>query len=192
MEAATRGKVNWQFAEWSFIDTLRIKRVCIRHTHNSTVQKTHLACLLHAWRHINLWFHWVKISHHFCGARVLNAAAATFLLTWIPLTYAPWQSLNPLGSITVCANSLAHSQLMMDTLTIVGRATATEINPAKSRGPATELVVLGLLYCSRTHSCRLGDARRAKYMSRIQLVISAPVTTSKQLEQLAGNLSFAA
>ena len=90
------------------------------------------------------------------------------------------------------ANSQAHSQIMMDTLPIVGRATATKINPAKSRGPATELVILGLLYCSGTRSCRLGDAKRAKYMSRIQSVISAPVTTSKRLEQLAGNLSFAA
>ena len=86
----------------------------------------------------------------------------------------------------------AHTQTMMDTLPIVGRATATEINPAKSRGPATKLVILGLSYCSGTRFCRLGDAKRAKYTSRIQSVISAPVTTSKQLEQLAGNLGFAA
>ena len=89
-------------------------------------------------------------------------------------------------------NCRAHTQIMMETLSIVGRATATVINPAKSRGPATKMVILGLSYCSSTRSCRLGDAKRAKYMSRIQSVISAPLTTSKQLEQLAGNLSFAA
>ena len=80
----------------------------------------------------------------------------------------------------------------MQTLTIVGRATATEFNTAKNRGPATELVILGLLYCSVTRSCRLGDAKRVKYMSRILSVISTPVATSKQLEQLAGNLGYAA
>ena len=89
-------------------------------------------------------------------------------------------------------NAQPHTLTMMETLPIVGRATATEINLAKSRGPATKLVVLGLLYCSGTRSCRLGDAKRAKYMSRILLVLSAPVTTSKRLEQLAGNLCFAA
>ena len=90
------------------------------------------------------------------------------------------------------ANSQARSKLMMETLTIVGRATATAFNTAKNRGPATALVILGLLYCSVTRSCRLGDAKRAKYMSRIWSMISTPVTTSKQLEQLAGNLCFAA
>ena len=89
-------------------------------------------------------------------------------------------------------NSRAHTQIMMETLAIVGRATDTKVNPAKSRGPATKLVILGLLYCSGSRSCRLGDAKRAKYMSRIQLAFSATVTTSKQLEQLAGNLGFAA
>ena len=81
---------------------------------------------------------------------------------------------------------------MMDTLTIVGRVTGTDINPEKTRGPATKLVILGLLYCSVTHSCRLGDAKRSKYLSRITSVISSRRATSKQLEQLAGNLGYAA
>ena len=81
---------------------------------------------------------------------------------------------------------------MMDTLTTVGRATATIINPEKTRGPANELVILGLLYCSVTRTCHLGDAKRLKYMSRITAVISSQRTTSKQLEQLAGNLGYAA
>ena len=89
-------------------------------------------------------------------------------------------------------NSRAHTQIMMETLAIVGRATDTKVNPAKSRGPATKLVILGLLYCSGSRSCRLGDAKRAKYMSRIQLAISATVTTPERMEQLAGNLGFAA
>ena len=89
-------------------------------------------------------------------------------------------------------NTQTNSLTMLKTLPIVGRATTTEINLAKSRGPATKLVILGLLYCSGTRSCRLGETKRTKYMSRIQLVLSAPVTTSKRLEQLAGNLCFAA
>ena len=81
---------------------------------------------------------------------------------------------------------------MMGTLTTVGRATGTDFNPEKARGPATKLVILGLLYCSVTRSCRLGDTKRSKYLSRITSVISSRRATSKQLEQLVGNLGYAA
>ena len=84
------------------------------------------------------------------------------------------------------------AQLTMDTLTITGRATGATFNLDKSEGPATELVVLGLLYSSKLQACRLGANKRAKYLERIDQVLSCPVTTSSQLAKLAGNLSFAA
>ena len=80
---------------------------------------------------------------------------------------------------------------MMDTLTITGRHTKTFINPSKSEGPARSLVILGLLYCSLTSTCRLGKAKRLKYLTRIYQALHGPCT-SDQLEQLAGNLGFAA
>ena len=85
----------------------------------------------------------------------------------------------------------SNSQLMMDSLTITGQRTSTFINPSKSRGPATRLVILGLLYCSLTSTCRLGEAKRKKYLTRISQALKGPIT-SKQLEKLAGNLGFAA
>ena len=80
---------------------------------------------------------------------------------------------------------------MMNTLTRVGYSSSTVINQAKSRGPATSLVILGLLYCSVFRVCKLGPAKQAKYLSRITEVLSSSVT-SVEVEQLAGNLGYAA
>ena len=81
---------------------------------------------------------------------------------------------------------------MIDWLYVVGRATETVFNKEKTRGPATRLVILGLLYCSVTRSCRVGDKKRDKYLARIDLMLVNPTTTSKQLEQVVGNLGYAA
>ena len=88
-------------------------------------------------------------------------------------------------------HGLRSTQLMMHTLTISGKRTWTFINPSKTEGPARSLVVLGLLYCSLTCTCRLGPAKRQKYLRRIAEAIQQPVT-SEQLEKLAGNLGYAA
>ena len=74
----------------------------------------------------------------------------------------------------------------------MGRATGTLFNMVKTRGPATRLVILGLLYCSRTRSCRIGYDKRAKYSARVAMLVLKPTTTSKSLEQLVGNLGYAA
>ena len=81
---------------------------------------------------------------------------------------------------------------MIDTLILIGRVTATIVNPEKTRGPATSLVILGLLYCSESRTCRLGEVKRSKYLSRIVALVAATSTTSKVLEKLTGNLGFAA
>ena len=41
-----------------------------------------------------------------------------------------------------------HTQFMIDTLTTVGKHTATFFNTDKTRGHAWSLVILGLLFCS--------------------------------------------
>ena len=81
---------------------------------------------------------------------------------------------------------------MVDTLVAVGRATGTLFNLEKTRGPATSLVILGLLYCSVTQSCRLGKDKQAKYLARLVAIISSTSTSSKELERLTGNLGYAA
>ena len=81
---------------------------------------------------------------------------------------------------------------MLRTMTAVGRATATSFNLEKTRGPATRLVILGLLYCSETQSCCLGEDKQIKYLARIVAMIGSVATSSKELEQLTGNLGYAA
>ena len=88
--------------------------------------------------------------------------------------------------------SQANTQLTLNTLTAVGRQTATFFNSDKTLGPARSLVVLGLLFCSISKSCRLGESKRQKYLSRIAGILAAPETPSKVLEQLVGNLGYAA
>ena len=90
------------------------------------------------------------------------------------------------------ARTQAQAQAMLNELYAMGRATGTIFNMDKTRGPATELVILGLLYCSVTRSCRIGDDKLAKYSSRIAVLVLNPSTTSKALEQLVGNLGYAA
>ena len=90
------------------------------------------------------------------------------------------------------ARSQGKAQLMIDRLFKAGLETSTRFNAGKTRGPARSLVVLGLLYCSVTQSCRLGDKKRQKYLSRVDAMMASVGTTSKLLEQLVGNLGFAA
>ena len=81
---------------------------------------------------------------------------------------------------------------MIEQLYVVGLATRTVFNKEKTRGPATQLVILGLLYCSVTRSCRVGDKKRIKYLSRIDNLLQGATTKSKTLEQIVGNLGYAA
>ena len=90
------------------------------------------------------------------------------------------------------AQTQEQAQIMIDGLYAMGRATGTVFNMEKTRGPATRLVILGLLYCSVTQSCRVGDDKRAKYLSRVALLVLKPSTTSEALEQIVGNLGYAA
>ena len=74
----------------------------------------------------------------------------------------------------------------------IGTATGTIFNKGKTRGPATNLVILGLLYCSETRFCRVGRKKRDKYLARVTDLMMATSTTSKVLEQVVGNLDYAA
>ena len=56
---------------------------------------------------------------------------------------------------------------MIDKIYAIEAATGTRFNIGKTRGPATNLVVLGLLYCSETRSCRIGGKKQEKYIARV-------------------------
>ncbi len=81
---------------------------------------------------------------------------------------------------------------MIDWIYEIGAATGTTFNRDKTRGPATSLVILGLLYCSVSRSCRVGRKKRDKYLKRVTDLMLATSTTSKVLEQVVGNLGYAA
>ena len=90
------------------------------------------------------------------------------------------------------AQTRAQAKLVVDTLILIGCVTATIVNPEKTRDPATSLVILGLLYCSVSQTCRLGENKQSKYLAQIAAMVASPSTTSKELEKLMGNLGFAA
>ena len=76
-------------------------------------------------------------------------------------------------------------------ITDMGLTHETIVNTAKTEGPATALVILGLLYCSQSKVCRLDPAKVTKYAARISTLLAVGVATSKDLERLVGNLQFA-
>ena len=90
------------------------------------------------------------------------------------------------------AQTREQAKLVVDTLVLIGCVTATIVNPEKTRGPATSLVILGLLYCSVSRTFRLGEDKQSKYLARIVAMVVSTSTTSKELEKLTGNLGFAA
>ena len=69
---------------------------------------------------------------------------------------------------------------------------ATLVNTEKTEGPATSMVILGLQYCSRTKVCSLDPTKVTKYSVRISQLLNVGHATSKNIEQLVGNLEFAA
>ena len=69
---------------------------------------------------------------------------------------------------------------------------ATLVNTNKTEGPTTVMVILGFQYCSQTKVCSLDPAKVIKYSNYISQLLSVGHSMSKYLEQLVGNLEFAA
>ena len=69
---------------------------------------------------------------------------------------------------------------------------ATVVNTAKTEGPATVVVILSRHYCSQNKICKLDPAKVVKYSDRLSKMVRAGHATSKDLEQVTGNLEFAA
>ena len=81
---------------------------------------------------------------------------------------------------------------LINFITDSGASHGAEVNCSKTRGPATMMVILGLFYNSRSEVCALAPAKVKKYTDRIEAIIRAGGTSSKNLEKIIGNLGFAA
>ena len=84
------------------------------------------------------------------------------------------------------------AQKLINFVSELGASHGAGVNHAKTCGSATSIVILGLLYNSRTRVCSLDTAKVAKYSKRIRMIINNGGTTSKGLEKIIGNLAFAA
>ena len=81
---------------------------------------------------------------------------------------------------------------LINFITLTGAIMATIVSTHKTEVPATAMVILGLHYCSQTKVCSLDPAKVIKCSDRISQLLRVGHTTSKNLEQLVGNLKFAA
>ena len=81
---------------------------------------------------------------------------------------------------------------LINFITVSGAKHGAVVNLDKTEGPATAMVILGLLYCSVSKVCSLDPAEVVKYTNRINMILKSGRTTSKELKQLVGNLEFAA
>ena len=90
------------------------------------------------------------------------------------------------------SQSKKSAQKLIDFVSEMGAHHGAGVNYAKTCGPATSMVILGLLYNSRTRVCSLDPVKVAKYSERIHTIINNGGTTSKGLEKIIGNLAFAA
>ena len=77
-------------------------------------------------------------------------------------------------------------------ITRAGTKYGTFVNEAKTRGPASSMVILGLLYNSRRKICSLDPAKVDKYSTKISQLLLQVRVTSKDLERMVGRLEFAA
>ena len=81
---------------------------------------------------------------------------------------------------------------LVDYITEMGSRHLAVVNTAKTEGPATALVILGLLYCSQTRVCSLDPTKVTRYAARLGVLLKARQASSKDLERIVGNLQFAA
>ena len=69
--------------------------------------------------------------------------------------------------------------------------TSARVNFTKCQGPSQLLKILGMMYDAVHRKCSLPPKKVAKYLSRIHGILLTNQTTSKELEQLVGNLVWA-
>lgn len=69
-----------------------------------------------------------------------------------------------------------------------GQITTARPNLSKCHGPAQKLKLLGMMYDAVAKQCSLPRPKADKYICRINAVLEAVSTRSKDFEKLVGNL----
>jgi len=69
-----------------------------------------------------------------------------------------------------------------------GTATAARANRSKCHGPSQNLKILGMVFDAVAKRCSLPQTTIDKYIGRINSILEASSTTSKDFEKLVGNL----
>ena len=72
-----------------------------------------------------------------------------------------------------------------------GTITTARVNQTKCHGPAQKLKILGMMYDAVAKRCSLPPQKMEKYICRINAVLKAKTTSSKDFEKLVGNLVWA-
>ena len=72
-----------------------------------------------------------------------------------------------------------------------GLATSARANPTKCHGPSPKLKILGMMYDAVAKRCTLPPAKVEQYICRINAILDAYDTSSKDFEKLIGNLVWA-
>ena len=88
--------------------------------------------------------------------------------------------------------SYATAKELIEYVTAAGDRHQTFVNVAKSEGPSTSMVILGLLYCSELQICSLAPKKVRKYAEQMVSLLRQGWATSKDLERMVGRLEFAA
>ena len=89
-------------------------------------------------------------------------------------------------------NSYSTAEALIQYITLAGKRHGTLVNVPKTRGPATSMVILGLLYHSGRKICSLDPSKVTKYSTRISQLLIQSWVSSKDLERMVGRLEFAA
>ena len=85
-----------------------------------------------------------------------------------------------------------NAQLLLENLISIGKFTNTKMNTEKCLPPARRMEILGIVFNSINRTCYLPDDKVAKYINRLKHLLKNRSATKKELEQIIGNLVFAA
>ena len=85
-----------------------------------------------------------------------------------------------------------NAQLLLENVIAIRKFTNTKMNTEKCLSPARSMEILGIVFNSIKRTCYLPDDKVEKYISRLKYLIKHKSATKKELEQIIGNLVFAA
>ena len=85
-----------------------------------------------------------------------------------------------------------NAKLLLANLILLGKVTNTVMNVQKCKGPARKMDILGIFFDSIEKACFLSPEKRKKYIQRVLHLKKTNVTTSKKIEKIVGNLTYAA